>query len=141
MYRLQALLKTFESANVEVNGVYDEASIAAVHAFQTKYASEILAPWGINQSTGFVYLTTRKKMNEIYCDRDLTFPLSAEEEQIIEKAKTAPVVTRPTVSAPAQPEELEEPETVEGRVEEAPVVDAPASSFTEFFRRLFDRFR
>jgi hypothetical protein len=139
--RLQAFLKVFEGANVEVNGSYDTASIAAVHAFQTKYASEILVPWGISQSTGYVYLTTRKKVNEIYCDRNLQFPLTEEEQQVIATSKAAPVQVAPTRPAPRveepalqEPEEEEEATTV-------PVVEPRGSSILDFFRRLFDRFR
>ncbi|HWO07085.1 MAG TPA: hypothetical protein VNM40_00705 [Candidatus Paceibacterota bacterium] len=141
--RLQAFLKVFEGASVQVNGTYDAASIAAVHAFQTKYASEILTPWGVSRSTGYVYLTTRKKVNEIYCDRNFSFPLTEEEQQIIEHKKSAPTsVVRPAQprvqpQAPAAPQQ---PETEE-REEETPVVNTPTSSFTDFFRRLFERFR
>ena len=87
--RLQAVLVEFEKANIEINGVYDDATLAAVHAFQNKYASEILTPWGIKESTGYVYLTTRKKVNEIYCHGTKLFPLTSAEQQIIEKARTA----------------------------------------------------
>jgi hypothetical protein len=140
--RLQAFLKVFEGANVDVNGTYDAASIAAVHAFQSKYVADILAPWEINHSTGYVYLTTRKKINEIYCDRGQTFPLTTEEIQIVEmtKMQAAAVVSEPRTQEPAQEEAqtIEEEETTR---EEEPVVDAPGNAFTNFFRRLFDRLR
>lgn len=38
---------------------------SAVRAFQTAYASEILAPWGLTMPTGKVATTTRKKLNEL----------------------------------------------------------------------------
>ncbi|PIR83985.1 hypothetical protein COU18_01085 [Candidatus Kaiserbacteria bacterium CG10_big_fil_rev_8_21_14_0_10_51_14] len=87
--RLQYVLRDFEGfSNIQVNGIYDAATLVAVHAFQTKYASEILAPWGISESTGFTYLTTRKKVNEIYCRDTKQFPLTASEQQTIERVRT-----------------------------------------------------
>lgn len=135
--RLQAFLKVFEGANVEVSGVYDEASIAAVHAFQAKYATDILTPWSISKSTGYVYLTTRKKVNEIYCDRGQTFPLTSSEEQIIETTKAS--VAASTIDGTSSEVEVDINEPV-GR-DESTVVDQPGSAIMNFFRRLFDRFR
>ena len=87
--RLQIVLTQFEGAPIQVNGVYDNATLAAVHAFQKKYASEMLTPWKISDSTGFVYLTTRKKVNEIFCRNARQFPLTARELKIIEDSIAA----------------------------------------------------
>ena len=98
--RLQYVLRDFEGATIAINGVYDAVTLAAVHAFQSKYESEILTPWGITQSTGYVYLTTRKKVNEVYCRGTKQFPLTAQELQTIQKSRStalpASTVPRPT---------------------------------------------
>lgn len=102
--RLQTVLRDYEGAKIEVNGVYDAATLSAVHAFQAKYASQILAPWGQTRSTGFVYLTTRKKVNEIFCKNAKVFPLSAVEQAEVDqyRARTAPAQpTRPARAASA----------------------------------------
>lgn len=138
--KLQAFLKVFEGANVELSGEYDSSSVQAVHAFQAKYASDILAPWGTNQSTGYVYLTTRKKINEIYCDRGQTFPLTESELQIIEHTKTVASTAAVHATTPATSQETTATNTAE-TVREVPVVEERGNAFINFFRRLFDRFR
>lgn len=66
---LEDFLNTFEWESLEVNGVYDQADFEAVKRFQTKYASEILTPWGIKNPTWYVFKTTTEKINEIYCSK------------------------------------------------------------------------
>jgi hypothetical protein len=78
--KLQAFLRTFEGfTNLVVDGVYKQADFDAVSQFQLRYYGDVLAPWGYAQgdSTGYVYYTTRKKINEIYCQR--AFPLTADQ--------------------------------------------------------------
>ncbi len=65
--RVQNFLNTFEKANIAVTGVYDTATIEAVEDFQVKYRSEVLAPWGATLPSGEIYITTRNKMNDLYC--------------------------------------------------------------------------
>lgn len=82
--RLQTFLRDLEGHhNLIVNGVYDEATQAAVSAFQRKYAERILGPWGLPMPTSFVYYTTRKMVNEIYCQFTVEFPLSSDQEKEI----------------------------------------------------------
>lgn len=138
--RLQHVLKDFEGAAVEVNGVFDQSTLTAVHAFQTKYWDTILAPWDIKQSTGYVYLTTRKKVNEVYCKNTIVFPLSQDETKLIEATKKAPVKASVAAVATVQPA-VKEPEVVETKpitttTSEEPVVRR--SSVGNFFRRLID---
>jgi len=73
--RLQAFLKAFEGYDyVTVNGVFDQATFDAVSAFQMKYKDDILTPWGHAAPTGYVYILTLKKINELYCQR--VFPIN-----------------------------------------------------------------
>jgi len=72
--RLQTFLRDTEGfSNLAVTGVFDQATFDAVSQFQLKYAGDVLAPWGINFPTGYVYYTTLKKINEIYCGETLPF--------------------------------------------------------------------
>lgn len=144
--RLQAFLKVFEGASLDISGTYDAATIAAVHAFQTKYWETILAPWNIKQSTGYVYLTTRKKVNEIYCDRGITFPLSDEESKIIEDAKRAPrtVTATPAAAPAAQPAAKPAAKSTEPEKKQQPTTGSATrrsgwGTVGDFFRRLFNR--
>ncbi len=147
--RLQHVLKMFEGAEIEETGEYDTATRDAVHSFQTKYADVILAPWNIKQSTGFVYLTTRKKVNEIYCSNQSTpavqFPLTEAEAQVIEMAKV-PVVSVQAAAAPRSAATAKEP--MKTKVEELVAatstdvnspVSRPWGSVGSFLRRVFNR--
>ena len=85
--KLQYFLQTVEGENgVTVNGVYDEVTQAALKRFQEKYGDEILEPWGIEEATGYVYYTTQKKVNELWCS-DLDFALDNEQLDEIESFK------------------------------------------------------
>jgi hypothetical protein len=85
--RLQTLLRNTEGLDVDINGIFDQKTFAAVSAFQLKYAPQILAPWGIKNSTGYVYYTTQKKINEIYCKA--SFSLTPKQIADIEAYRTA----------------------------------------------------
>jgi hypothetical protein len=88
--KLQAFLKNSQGLNVTVNGIFDQQMENAVRAFQSKYMSQIMGPWGANQSSGYVYITTLKKVNEIACNTPLT--LSAADLAIINAYKNSQVV-------------------------------------------------
>lgn len=66
--KLQNFLKNREGYGVEETGIFDEKTDLAVKAFQTKYFNDVLSPWGANsEPTGYVYITTKNKINEIVC--------------------------------------------------------------------------
>lgn len=79
--KLQKFLNSFEGFNLDITGVYNLETFAAVEAFQEKYAGDILTPWGIEGSTGYVYITTMKKINEIYCNKFIDFDILDVEEE------------------------------------------------------------
>jgi hypothetical protein len=71
--KLQIFLRTFEGFNnLQVTGVYDLPTYRAVEIFQKRYAQDILGPWEIDDSTGYVYITTRLAINNIFCGRSTT---------------------------------------------------------------------
>lgn len=80
--KLQAFLKVFEGYDyVQITGTFDQPTFQAVSAFQMKYFNDILAPWGHTAPTGYVYILTLKKINELYCLH--TFPLNEAQAQEI----------------------------------------------------------
>ncbi|MBX4189024.1 hypothetical protein KW785_00315 [Candidatus Parcubacteria bacterium] len=82
VYLLQSFLKYIEGYDtVSLTGVFDQATFDAVSAFQVKFQSDILTPWGLTQPTGYVYILTLKKINEIYCQT--IYPLNDAQQQEI----------------------------------------------------------
>lgn len=65
--KLQYFLNTHEGSSLTLSGVFDDATEAAVKAFQSKYSGDVLSPWGTTTPTGIVYVTTTRKINTIYC--------------------------------------------------------------------------
>lgn len=87
--KLQVFLKASEGAsNLAINGIFDDATFDAVSNFQKKYSSDILTPWGYdnNESTGYVYILTKKKINEIFCKTQITLTPAQQEEIAIFRA-------------------------------------------------------
>ncbi|MCK5591217.1 MAG: lamin tail domain-containing protein, partial [Candidatus Pacebacteria bacterium] len=76
--KLENFLNEFEGESLVVNGIYEQVDYEAVKRFQMKYREDILDPWTHDESTGYVYITTKKKINEIYCERE--FPLTTSQE-------------------------------------------------------------
>lgn len=74
--KLQAFLKNTQEIDVDVTGVYDEKTENAVRIFQTTYLADVMGPWGASQSSGMVYITTLKKVNEIACKKSIILTVS-----------------------------------------------------------------
>jgi hypothetical protein len=73
---LQTFLNAEMGANLPITGFFGTMTDSVVRAFQTKYASDVLTPWGITSPTGYVYKTTEWKINEINCSNlNAPFPV------------------------------------------------------------------
>ncbi len=80
--KLQAFLNAELGLNIPLTGYYGPRSEAAVRQLQTKYSTEILAPWvayGLpneNAATGYVYKTTQRLINMLQCPSlDIPMPV------------------------------------------------------------------
>ena len=72
--KLQTFLHNNEGfTNLPVTGFFDTATDQAVRTFQDRYKKDVLDFWNLPSNTGYVYFTTQKKVNELYCKRE--FPL------------------------------------------------------------------
>ena len=71
--KLQAFLNVNLSLSLPISGLFGATTENAVNIFQIKYKSEVLAPWvpyGLpsdTTATGYVYKTTQRKINLLYC--------------------------------------------------------------------------
>jgi hypothetical protein len=73
--KLQTFLNQSAGAHLEVTGMFGPETDAAVRAFQTAHADQILSPWGLRNPTGFVYLTTQRWINLMSCSAlDIPMP-------------------------------------------------------------------
>lgn len=92
--KLQAFLKG-QGFDADVTGTFDQKTEAAVEAFQKKYLSDILGPWGATKASGAVYITTLKKINQLACSQPLS--LSGAELTVINsyraKSSDAPAMS------------------------------------------------
>lgn len=87
MVRLQKFLRDFEGfSELAITGIFNQETFDAVLTFQLRYKEDILDPWGIDFPTGFVYITTKNKINELFCGREYELTPA---EQIIIKAATS----------------------------------------------------
>ncbi|MEZ4200024.1 MAG: hypothetical protein R3B69_00240 [Candidatus Paceibacterota bacterium] len=77
--KLQYFLRAEMVTDLLLTGTFDAATDAAVRSFQGKYQPEVLQPWadigyGDGTPTGYVYKTTRWKINNIVCPGSEAMP-------------------------------------------------------------------
>ncbi len=81
--KLQQFLNDHLGLTLPISGFFGPATFNAVKQFQTKYGNDVLIPWvglpasgisGQNTPTGYVYQTTRWKINNIWCPGSESFP-------------------------------------------------------------------
>lgn len=85
---LETFLKESEGELIVPDGIYDKESIAAVKRFQERNAKDVLSPWGLERSTGYVYYMTQKKINDLYCKGYKEFALTSRQEAEIERYRS-----------------------------------------------------
>lgn len=76
--KLIQFLNEHEGENLTVDGSYDQDDFEAVKRFQNKHADAVLRVWGLQEATGYVYLTTRMKINSFKCNKSLQCPVFTE---------------------------------------------------------------
>lgn len=151
--KLQQLLNKFNNASLIVNGIFDQTTVTAVENFQAKYQSDILAPWGASQPSGYVYITTLKKLNELNCN--LFRSLDANELAVINafraRAQAQTVSPSSSIITPASTEVGSAPviipavasvantNTNGSQSQVANAFTAATQAFGNFFKRLFNR--
>lgn len=86
--KLKSFLNVFEGESLSLTTVFDKPTFEAVERFQVKYRSDVLTPWGDKVTTGFVYILTKKKVNEIYCNS--IFPVTSLEQNEIDNFRNSP---------------------------------------------------
>ncbi len=72
--KLQNFLNDRQGESLPVDGIYNQDDFEAVKRFQLKYKTEVLDIWGLTEPTGYVYLTTRNKINSFYCSAAIECP-------------------------------------------------------------------
>lgn len=72
--KLQQFLNDHIGANLPITGFFGPLTDAAVRKFQTANTGDVLTPWGIDASTGFVYQTTQRWINLTNC-KTLSIPV------------------------------------------------------------------
>lgn len=72
--KLQKFLRDYEGYDIKVTGLYDNTTFETVRKFQERYALDVLKEsWGLNCSTGCVYITTKAKINDIVCQKTTNY--------------------------------------------------------------------
>jgi len=81
--KLITFLNEKEGQSLAVDGMYDADDEAAVKQFQVKYRTAVLDIWGLSEPTGYVYITTRNKINSFYCEAIIECPYFSEYNSVL----------------------------------------------------------
>lgn len=65
--KLQQFLLKYGFFQDGFTGFFGEQTEEAVKRFQEQYTQDVLKYWGLTEGTGYVYITTTKKINELVC--------------------------------------------------------------------------
>lgn len=115
--KLQIFLNEHEGEQIPVTGFYGEITLGAVNRLQKKYAEEILAPWGITEPTGYVYITTQRFINSKKCNgADISLPALVVDSTIEED--TGVVAGEAEGTEEKEEEEIEDSEWINENWEE-----------------------
>jgi hypothetical protein len=117
--KLQTFLNEYEGEQIPVTGFYGEITMGAVNRLQKKYASEILAPWGITEPTGYVYITTQRFINNKKCDGEvLPIPELVVDNNVVREEDTGSVAGDTTKDETEEGEDPEDSEWIDENWEE-----------------------
>jgi len=78
--KLQTFLNLHLNLSMPVTGFFGPQTFAAVNTFQLAHSDEVLLPWvpyglsSAHTSTGYVYKTTQRMINNLACGMDLPLP-------------------------------------------------------------------
>jgi|GEM_PF-2494807 len=89
--KLIDFLNKKEGESLSLDGVYDQDDFEAVKRFQRKYSKSVLEIWGLSEPTGYVYLTTRMKINSLMCAKSLECPLFTQYNSLTQNANSLEV--------------------------------------------------
>jgi hypothetical protein len=65
---LQEFLNNNYGENLVVDGIYGIKTYEAVKRFQLAEKDAVLTPWGLDDATGYVYVTTQIHLNNLMCE-------------------------------------------------------------------------
>lgn len=137
--KLQAFLRGFEGEDIEVTGFYGPETTAAVARFQQKYAADVLTPWGITEPTGYAYITTTRKINEMVCNVPVAF--TTEEQSILDAYlnRSVPTVEN-TVKDTESAIDTNVLEDTQPEITEGPEAETPESADNKSLLRIHDKY-
>jgi hypothetical protein len=93
---VQQFLNEYEGANLPVDGIYSQAMLLKVIAWQEKYAAQVLTPWGLKYGTGYIFTASIAQMKRQQQARCAVQPVVSTPVQTT--VPTTSVVTTPVTT-------------------------------------------